>query len=240
MEPPIGFEANFIRDEKVKVFRSIQPMDRDYIDRYMVRGQYGPGIIGGKEVVGYREEKGVAPDSAVQTFFAGKFHIANWRWAGVPFYVRTGKRMAKGITEIAIEFHQPPLRLFGRTCDVLEPNVLLLTIQPEEKISLCFGVKYPHAANQISSIYMNFSYRETFQTTFHPAYERLLLDCIKGDLTLFVREDQIEAMWEVVDPIIARWESVPPRNFPNYPAGTWGPPEASRLLEEEGRRWITA
>lgn len=132
------------------------------------------------------------------------------------------------------------MRLFGRTCDVLEPNVLTLTIQPEEKISLRFGVKYPFAANQIYSIHMDFSYREAFQTTSFSAYERLLLDCVKGDLTLFVREDQIEAMWEVVDPIIQRWESIAPKNFPNYAAGTWGPVEAERLLEQEGRRWITA
>ena len=206
MEPPIGFAGDFIRDEKVKVFRSIHPVDEEYIDRFVVRGQYGPGKISGGIVPGYREEKGVAPDSNTQTFFAARFHVANWRWAGVPFYVRTGKRMAKRITEIAVEFKQPPLRLFGRTCDVLEPNVLVLTIQPEEKISLRFGVKYPDAANQIYSVHMDFSYQETFGTTVHPAYERLIIDCMKGDLTLFVREDQIEAMWEVVDPIIARWE----------------------------------
>ena len=240
MEPPIGFEADFIRDEKVKIFRSIQPVDNEYIDRFMVRGQYARGKIHGMEVPGYREEKGVAADSNVQTFIAAKFYIANWRWAGVPFYVRTGKRMAERITEIAIEFNQPPLRLFGRTCDVLEPNILKLTIQPEEKISLRFGVKYPFAANQIYSFHMNFSYRQAFQTTSPPAYERLLLDCAKGDLTLFVREDQIEAMWEVVDPVIQRWESIPPKNFPNYAAGSWGPAEAERLLEQEGRRWTTA
>jgi glucose-6-phosphate 1-dehydrogenase len=240
MEPPIGFEADFIRDEKVKIFRSMQPVDEEYIDRFMVRGQYGRGKINEQDVPGYREERDVARDSDVETFMAAKFYIANWRWAGVPFYIRTGKRLAKRITEIAVEFHQPPLRLFGRTCDVLEPNVLTLTIQPEEKISLRFGVKYPFAANQIYSIHMDFSYREAFQTTSFSAYERLLLDCVKGDLTLFVREDQIEAMWEVVDPIIQRWESIAPKNFPNYAAGTWGPVEAERLLEQEGRRWITA
>jgi glucose-6-phosphate 1-dehydrogenase len=239
MEPPIGFEANFIRDEKVKVFRSIQPMSREYIDRFTVRGQYGPGGINGKDIPGYREEEGVAPESNVPTFFAAKFYIANWRWAGVPFYIRTGKRMAKRITEIVVEFNQPPLKLFGRTCDVLEPNVLVLTIQPEEKISLRFGVKYPDAPNQIYSVHMDFSYQETFGTTIYPAYERLIMDCMKGDLTLFVREDQIEAMWEVVDPIIARWERIPPTKFPNYPAGSWGPAEANHLLEQEGRHWIT-
>jgi glucose-6-phosphate 1-dehydrogenase len=239
MEPPIGFAADFIRDEKVKVFRSIQPMDDEAIDRFTVQGQYGPGNIDGKDVPGYREEKGVAPGSNVPTFFAAKFYIANWRWAGVPFYIRTGKRMAKRITEIVIHFHQPPLKLFGRTCDVIEPNVLVLTVQPDEKISLRFGVKYPHAPNQIYTVHMDFSYRETFGGSVYPAYERLLMDCMKGDSTLFVREDQIEAMWEVVDPIISRWEDRPAKNLPNYPAGTWGPREARQLLEQEGRHWAT-
>jgi glucose-6-phosphate 1-dehydrogenase len=239
MEPPIGFSPDFIRDEKVKIFRAIQPIDEKYADLYTVRGQYGPGKIDEKTVPGYRAEQGVDPDSGAPTFFAGKFHIANWRWAGVPFYVRAGKRMGRRVTEVVIQFSQPPLRLFGRTCDVLEPNFLVLTIQPEEQISLRFGVKYPNSANQISSIDMNFSYRDAFQIPLHSPYERLLLDCLKGDLTLFVRQDQIEAMWEAVDPILRRWESLPPRDFPNYAAGTWGPLEAHRLLEREGRRWIT-
>jgi glucose-6-phosphate 1-dehydrogenase len=239
MEPPVGFEADFIRDEKVKVFRSIHPMREEHIDRFTVPGQYGPGKIDGKEIPGYRQEKGVAPDSPTPTFFAGAFYIANWRWAGVPFYVRTGKRMAKRITEIAIQFDQPPLRLFGRACDALDPNILFLTIQPEEKISLRFGVKVPNMANQIYPIDMKFGYRETFQAPSHPAYERLLMDCMKGDLTLFVRQDQIEMMWEIVDPIIAYWDSKPVQNFPNYRAGTWGPAEAFQLLEQEGRRWLT-
>jgi glucose-6-phosphate 1-dehydrogenase len=192
-----------------------------------------------QEVQGYRGEKGVASDSNIPTFFAGKFHIANWRWAGVPFYVRTGKRMAKRITEIAIQFKQPPLRLFGRTCDTLDPNILLLTIQPEEKISLSFGVKYPHSENQIRTVNMVFSYQETFRMRYYHPYERLLIDCMKGDLTLFVREDAIEAMWHIVDPIVARWESISSDRFPNYEAGTWGPPEANRLLERDGRQWIT-
>lgn len=238
MEPPIGFEANALRDEKVKVFRSIQPMNDEYIDKFTVRGQYGPGMINEGHVPGYREETG-APGSNTPTFFAAKFYIANWRWAGVPFYVRTGKRMLKRIAEICLQFKQPPLRLFGRTCDVLEPNVLTLTIQPEEKIIQRFGVKYPYAQNKIYSVDMGFSYQDTFKVKPHPPYERLLIDCMKGDLTLFVRQDGLEAMWEVVDPLIARWENMPPTNFPNYPAGTWGPEEADLLLNNEGRRWIT-
>jgi len=239
MEPPIGFEAEFIRDEKRKVFHSIQPMSDDMIDRFTVRGQYGPGKIDGQDIRGYREEEEISAGSNTPTFFAARFHVANWRWTGVPFYLRTGKRMSKRVTEIAIQFKQPPLRLFGRTCDVLEPNILLLTIQPDERISLRFGVKYPYSPNQIYTVNMAFGYQETFKTKLQHPYDRLLLDCMKGDLTLFVREDEIEAMWDVVDPIISRWERVPPLQFPNYAAGTWGPQEAHKLLNQEGRQWIT-
>jgi glucose-6-phosphate 1-dehydrogenase len=239
MEPPVGFKAEFIRDEKLKIFRSIRQMDEGHIDKFTVRGQYGSGKIGGKDVPGYREEENVIPDSITPTFFAAKTYIDNWRWAGVPFYIRTGKRMPKRITEICIQLKQVPLRLFGRICDVPEPNILVLTIQPDEKISLRFGVKYPYSQNQIYSVNMVFSYLETFKTRPHFAYERLLVDCLKGDLTLFIREDAIEAMWDVVDPIIARWESTAPPDFPNYASGTWGPDEARLLLEMEGRHWIT-
>ena len=239
MEPPIGFEADFIRDEKVKVLRAVRPMDNEYIDRFTVRGQYGPGALRGGNVAGYREEMNVAPDSSTPTFFAGRFFIANWRWAGVPFYVRTGKRLARHVTEICVQFKQPPLKLFGRTCDALEPNVLTLTVQPDEKISLRFGVKYPDEANKIYPVDMRFSYQDTFRTKTHPAYERLLIDCMKGDLTLFVRLDGVEAMWEVLDPLIARWESIPSRDFPNYRAGSWGPAEAELLLQRDERCWLT-
>jgi glucose-6-phosphate 1-dehydrogenase len=239
MEPPIGFTADFIRDERVKVFRSIQPLEPEDIGRFTVRGQYSAGRVRGKDVPGYREEGGVAADSSTPTFFAAKFYIANWRWAGVPFYIRTGKRMPRRLTEIAVEFNQPPLQLFRRACGGLEPNVLVLSIQPEEKISLRFGVKYPYASDQICSIDMVFRYQETFRSTPLPPYERLLMDCMRGDLTLFVRQDGIEAMWNVVDPIISHWEKTPPHDFPNYAAGTWGPAEAHRLLEREGRRWTT-
>lgn len=239
MEPPVGFKAEFIRDEKLKILRSIRQMEGEEVDKLTVRGQYGPGKIGAREVPGYRNEKNVSPSSVAPTFFAAKFHIDNWRWAGVPFYVRTGKRIAKRITEICIQLKQVPLRLFGRACDVPEANVIVLTVQPDEKITVRFGVKYPYSQNQIYSVNMVFNYFETFNLKPHFAYERLLLDCLKGDLTLFIREDAVEAMWEVVDPIIARWESAPPADFPNYQAGTWGPWESQLLLEGEGRRWIT-
>lgn len=239
MEAPIGFTPDFIRDEKVKIVRSIRPMDAAYIDRFTVRGQYGPGAVQDERVAGYRQEKSVSPLSNTATFFAAKFYVDNLRWAGVPFYLRTGKRLPKRITEICIQFKRLPLRLFGRTCDVLEPNVLFLTVQPHERISLRFLVKYPYSANQLYSVRMDFSYKEAFKTPLHLPYERLLLDVIKGDLTLFVREDTIEQMWSVVDPINARWESNPPAGFPNYDAGTWGPPDANDLLARDGRAWLT-
>jgi glucose-6-phosphate 1-dehydrogenase len=239
MEAPIGFTPDFIRDEKVKIVQSIRPVDPGYIDTFIVRGQYGRGRIDGREVTGYREEPNVSKTSNTPTFFAGKFNIDNLRWAGVPFYLRTGKRLPRRATEICIAFKRLPLRLFGRTCDVLEPNALFLTVEPDERISLRFLVKYPYSANQLCSVRMDFSYRETFKTPAHQPYERLLVDVLKGDLTLFVREDTIEQMWAVVDPITARWESVPPGDFPNYAAGTWGPAAAERLLAQEGRMWLT-
>ena len=240
MEPSIGFEADYVRDEKLKIMRSIRPMDPEYIRKFTVRGQYGPGTVNGAPVIGYRGEPDVSPDSMTATFFAGKFYMDNLRWAGVPFFVRTGKRMPTQVTEICIELKRLPLRLFGRTCDVLEPNVLKLTLQPDERISLRFGVKYPYSNNQIYFVNMVFSYEETFKMHVRSPYEKLLSDIIRGDLTLFVREDEIEAMWAVVDPIIAAWEKEKPLDFPNYSAGTWGPAEALQLIEQEGRSWITA
>ncbi|MBI5057115.1 MAG: glucose-6-phosphate dehydrogenase [Nitrospirae bacterium] len=239
MELPIGFRADFIRDEKVKVLRSIREMDSNYIDVSFVRGQYGQGKIQGEDVLPYRQENHVSADSNMPTFFAGKFYIDNLRWGRVPFYVRTGKRLPKRVTEICIQFKRLPLRLLGRDCDALDPNILVLTIQPDEKISLRLGVKYPYSHNQLYPVNMVFNYRETFKTNFTPPYELLLTDCIKGDLTLFVREDGIEEMWRVVDPILEIWESLPAANFPNYEAGTWGPPEAVDLIEQDGRQWIT-
>lgn len=239
MEPPVGFKAEFIRDEKLKILRSVRQMDEAMIDKFTVRGQYGLGKIGTRDVPGYRSEKNVSPNSIVPTYFAAKLFIDNLRWAGVPFYVRTGKRMAKRITEVCIQLKQIPLRLFGRVCDVPEPNIIILTIQPDERITVRFGVKYPYSQNQIYSVNMVFDYYETFKLKPHFPYERLLLDCMKGDLTLFVRQDAVESMWDVVDPIIARWESRLPADFPNYQAGSWGPREAKILLEKEERRWIT-
>lgn len=239
MEAPIGFDADYIRDEKLRVLRSLRPVNEEQTDRFMVRGQYGPGRTGGQDVVGYRAEPAVSPHSGTPTFFAGRFFIDNLRWAAVPFYLRTGKRMPRRVTEICIQFKRLPLRLFGRTCDVLEPNILMLTIQPDEKIALRFSVKYPYSNNQIYPVNMVFSYGETFKTNVHKPYERVLIDIMRGDLTLFVREDAIEEMWRVVDPINSRWESIPADDFPNYAAGTWGPAAAERLVEQDNRQWIT-
>jgi len=237
MEPPVGFEANLIRDEKVKVFRTIRPMDDKYIDEFMVRGQYGPGKVGDENVPGYRDEPNVSRRSNIATFFAGKFYIDNWRWAGVPFYVRVGKRMPKAFTEISIHFKQPPLKLLGRTCDTIEENQLVLNVQPDEEICVRLNVKYPGAGNKPYAVNMEFNYEKSFSIKKHPAYERLIGDCIRGDLTLFARQDGVEAMWSVVDPIISRWEKNTKKDFPNYSAGSWGPKEAEMLMEKEGRKW---
>ena len=237
MEPPVGFDADLIRDEKVKVFKTIRLTDEEYIGNFMVRGQYGPGTVNGTAVKGYREEYGVEPDSDTPTFFAGTFLIDNWRWSGVPFYVRTGKRLAERCTEIAVHFKQPPLSLFGKTCDILAPNTLRLRIQPREELSLGLSVKYPGIGNTPYNVEMVFNYADTFKIERHSSHERLILDCLRGDLALFARQDGIEAMWRIVDPIIAQWDATPPRFFPNYEAGSWGPPGSDDLMTRDGRSW---
>ncbi len=239
MEPPIGFEADYIRNEKIKVYHTMRAMDDDYIDKYTVMGQYDNGTIKDIDVPSYREEKDIPDDSTTSTYFAGKFYIDNWRWAGVPFYLRTGKRLAKRVTEISIHFKQPPLSLFRSTCDVREPNVLILSVQPQEAIVMHIGVKHPGIGNQLYPVNMEFNYETDFQGDVHfpLPYERLLLDCMKGDQTLFARQDGIESMWSVVDPIIKRWENSSNLDFPNYKAGSWGPDKARALLENEGRQW---
>ncbi len=237
MEPPVGFKADYVRDEKTKVFRSFRPMDKEHIDSFAVRGQYGEGLVDGVRVPAYRDEENVKKDSITPTFMAAVLHIDNWRWADVPFYIRTGKRMAKKLTNVVVQYRQPPLRLFGRTGDVLEPNILTMAIQPEEELSFSIGLKYPHESNKIFNAEMKFNYQQIFNIKPHPAYERLLLDCMRGDQTLFAREDAIEIMWDIVDPVIAQWEEHPLIDFPNYKAGTWGPVESDLLLEKQGRRW---
>jgi len=238
MEPPIGFEADLVRDEKVKLFKTIRPFDEESIKRSIVFGQYGPGQIGGEDLCGYREEENVAPDSLTPTFFAGRFYIDNWRWAGVPFFIRAGKRLPFRYSAIHIRFRQPPLRLFGRTCDIPEPNALVLSVQPQELVGLRFNVKRPGIGHHPLGTFMEFSYEKGFDTKRYPPYERLLIDCIKGELTLFARQDGVEAMWSVVDPINAFWEGQSGVGYPNYDSGTWGPPGAAQLLESIGSEWF--
>lgn len=237
MEPPVGFTADLIRDERVKIFRSISSVTAKNCFKFTTIGQYSQSNVKGNKIKAYNSEDHVALDSNKPTYFAGKFYIDNWRWARVPFYVRTGKRMPQKLTQIIIQFKKPPLQLFGRICDSLEPSFLIITIQPTEAISLRLSVKYPNSPNNIKPINLNFCYNDMFEQKSYPAYSRLLLDCIQGDQTLFVRKDGIDAMWSVVDPIIKKWESK--RNFiiPKYNALSWGPTEADELLQKDGRSW---
>ncbi len=238
MEPPAAYEADAIRAEKVKVLRSIRPFAQGEIDDWAVRGQYGPGVVDGKRVPGYREEPKVDPKSTTPTYAALKIAIDNWRWAGVPFYLRSGKRLGKRVTEIAIEFKAVPHRFFHKASGGLLPNVLRLHIQPDEGVSLKFGVKIPGPALQIQSVYMDFPYAK-LGAPLHGGYERLLLDVTYGDQTLFIRGDEAEHAWEVLTPVLNAWEKNPPDDFPNYAAGTFGPEAADKFLEKDGRRWRT-
>lgn len=238
MEPPVAFDADSVRGEKIKVLRAVRQLSIEQVESFAVRGQYGDGWIGGKPVVAYRSEPGVRPDSRTETFAAIKFLIDNWRWADVPFYIRAGKRLAKRVTEIAIQFKQPPLMLFNRAPNSrIEPNLLTLRIQPKEGISLKFGAKLPGPAMEIRPEQMDFSYAASFGREPAEAYERLLLDCMLGDATLFTHRDGVEAAWALVDPILEAWAATPPPAFPNYDAGAWGPKEASELMRRDSRRW---
>jgi glucose-6-phosphate 1-dehydrogenase len=238
MEPPVEAEANAIRDEKVKALRAIRPIRPDEVNRYAVRGQYGPGVVAGEHVPGYLDEPEVAPDSVTETYVALKLFIDSWRWAGVPFYLRSGKRLPKRVTEIAVQFKHVPLLLFadGGGSDI-EPNVLAINIQPDEGAALRFGAKVPGAAMRIRPVTMDFRYSTAFGGEPPEAYERLLLDAMLGDSTLFTRRDEVEVAWQLVTAITEGWQAAPRPRFPNYPAGTWGPEDARRLIEQDGRRW---
>ena len=238
MEPPAQYEADAIRAEKVKVLESIRPFPDRELDDWAVRGQYGPGVVNGKRVKGYREEEGVDPQSSTATYAALKIAIDNWRWAGVPFYLRSGKRLAKRVTEVAIEFKGVPHRFFHRASGELLPNVLRLHIQPDEGVSLKFGVKVPGSVLQIQSVYMDFPYAK-LGAPMSGGYERLLLDVTHGDQTLFIRGDEVEHAWEVLTPLLQAWERVSPADFPNYAAGTFGPEAADKFVEKDLRRWRT-
>jgi len=238
MEPPIAFEAGAVRDEKVKALRGIRPMTGEEVDRYAVRGQYGGGMVNGEPARAYLDEPGVRPDSIAETYAALRLTIENWRWADVPFYLRTGKRLPRRMTEIVLHFKQPPFPLFGHQAagDVL-PSLLTLRVQPDEGISLRVNAKQPGPAVRIKPVQMDFDYATSFGAKPAEAYERLLLDCMRGDATLFSRGDDVEVCWSLMDPILEAWKSRPPLGLPLYEAGSWGPNEACELLRRDGRSW---
>jgi glucose-6-phosphate 1-dehydrogenase len=238
MEPPISFDADEVRNKQAEVLHAIQPLTPEEVLTHMVRGQYGSGSIQGEPVVGYCSEPSVAPNSNTETFVALKLLIDNWRWAGVPFYLRTGKRLAQRVTEIVIQFRRTPFVLFRNTAvRNLETNRLVIYIQPDEGISLSFGAKVPGSIMKLGLVNMDFDYSTYFGVEHSTGYERLLRDCMAGDATLFQRADMVEAAWNVMQPILDVWHALPARGFPNYAAGSWGPVEADELLGRDGRAW---
>ncbi len=238
MEPPIAFDAASVREQKVQVLRSIRPMTQAEVAQRTVRGQYGPGRIDGKEVSGYREEQKVDANSHAETFVAVEFHINNWRWAGVPFFVRTGKRLPKQLTEIRIHFKRTPQTLFAATPDQeMMTNIITARIQPNEGISIHFAAKKPGSHMLPASVKMDFSYSKAFGTNTPVAYETLLLDVMRGDATLFTRRDEVEAEWAIITPIEEAWQNLHVPQFPNYAAGSEGPMEADALISGQCRAW---
>lgn len=236
MEPPTNLSAEAIHDEKVKVLQSIRPFSKDDFKKYAIRGQYGPGIINGKEVKGYRDENDVNPNSNVETYVALQFFIENWRWAGVPFYLRAGKRLPKRLTEIVITFKKAPGSAFEQSGKEITPNMIVIRIQPDEGISLHVNCKVPGQSTLIQPVKMDFRYGSYFGSSPPEAYERLICDCLAGDSTLFARDDEVLTSWKILTPILEYWESITP-DFPNYPSGSWGPIEADRMLQNDGRSW---
>jgi glucose-6-phosphate 1-dehydrogenase len=238
MEAPNSFDSEAVRTEKAKVLQAIRPMSDSDILTHAVRGQYGRGMIGGRPVVGYRQEADVNPQSRTETFAAMKLFIDNWRWAEVPFYLRTGKRMATRTSEISIRFKCAPFQIFRDTsAEDLCSNELFMQIQPQEKITLSFEAKVPGPEVEVRPVAMNFNYADTFREVPTTGYETLIYDCMMGDATLFQRSDQIESAWSIVSPILQVWGALPPHHFPNYAAGTWGPEEANQLIAADGRHW---
>jgi glucose-6-phosphate 1-dehydrogenase len=239
MEAPVSFNGNEIRNKKVDVMHAIRPIPFEQINDFAVRGQYAAGRIEAERVQAYREEPDVAKDSLTETYAALKLFVDNWRWQGVPFYLRTGKRLPAKISEVAIQFRPVPHQTFPAAALMdWRPNRLLLAIQPHEGIFLRFEVKHPGLTMHLSPVLMQFYYREAFQADPPEAYETLLLDVMRGDTALFMRADQTEAGWQVLSPILQAWEKIKPFSFPNYPAGTWGPEEAEILIAQDGRSWV--
>jgi glucose-6-phosphate 1-dehydrogenase len=238
MEPPISFDADEVRNKQAEVLHAIQPLMPEDVLKNTVRGQYDDGTIDGEPVPRYRDEPDVAPNSNTETFVALKLQIDNWRWAGVPFYLRTGKRLAQRATEIVIQFRRTPFVLFrNTTVKNLETNRLVIHIQPEEGISLSFGAKVPGSVMKLGLVNMDFDYCNYFGVEHSTGYERLLRDCMAGDATLFQRADMVEAGWSVIQPILDVWQALPARGFPNYASGSWGPRDAEELMERDGRSW---
>ena len=238
MEPPVSFHADAVRDEQTKILRAVQPFTSNDVHGRTVRGQYGRGTIGGAEAPAYRAEPKVPADSATETFVALELYIDSWRWAGVPFYLRTGKRLARRQTEITIQFKRPPFQLFRDTpVEELRPNELVMHIQPNEGISLGFHGKIPGPQLRLGDVHMRFDYTDYFGCSSNTGYERLLYDCMMGDATLFQRADMVEAAWAVVQPVIEEWRNSPTHDLPGYAAGSWGPQAAFDLLERSGRAW---
>jgi glucose-6-phosphate 1-dehydrogenase len=240
MECPISFDADAVRDEQSKVLRAIAPLSQEEVLSRTVRGQYGAGSAGGKELSDYRRERNVDPQSATETFVAMKLGIDNWRWKDVPFYLRVGKAMPRRVTEIVVQFKRPPIALFrGTPVERLSSNRLVINVQPDEGIHMHFGAKVPGAVMKIGTVDMAFQYSDHFGREPATGYERLLYDAVLGDQTLFQRADMVEAGWSVVQPVLDVWHALPPRSFPNYPAGSFGPAEADQLIERDGRHWQT-
>jgi glucose-6-phosphate 1-dehydrogenase len=234
MEPPVAFDADSVREQKVQALRSIRPMSVADVARLTVRGQYGPGVIDGKRVPGYRQEPGVSRSSTTETYAGVKFQIENWRWAGVPFYLRTGKRLARNLTEIRVHLKPTPQALFASTSSDINPNVITISIQPNEGISIAFDAKRPGTQVRTVTVQANFCYQTSFGSKGPVAYETLLLDSMRGDATLFTRRDEVEAEWRIITPIEEAWAQLPPPEFSNYAAGSEGPASWHELLEIRG------
>ncbi len=236
MEPPVSWSPKAIHDEKVKVLQAMTRVRGGEVDHQAVRGQYGPGWVGGKPVAGYRQEQGVSPESNVDTFAALKLCVDSWRWAGVPIYLRTGKRLPRRATEVTLTFKSPPQMLFNRFSGPVQDDVLTMRIQPDEGVTLTLNSKVPGQGFQIQPVHLDFLYGATFSGHVPEAYERLLLDAMRGDSTLFTRTDEVEEGWDVIQGILDRWAETPV-DFPNYPAGSWGPPASDELIQTDGRQW---
>jgi glucose-6-phosphate 1-dehydrogenase len=240
MEPPATFDAGHVHDEKNKIMQAIHPIDAAHVGEYAVRAQYGPGFVGGRPVPGYRKEKGVAPDSRTETYAALRLGVDNWRWAGVPFFLRTGKRLARRVSEIAIRFHRTPHMIFRRAPAGVDPNVLVIRIQPDEGISLSVIAKTPGPDLKLAPVMLDFDYGEVFGAESPEAYERLILDAIHGDATLYARGDWVEQAWQILTPVLDGWKTDTTSPMPTYEAGSWGPTEAEDFIRKvAGEGWRT-